>query len=79
MQFNCPIFCEQQLDFRSCLEKKLLLQSKIFSCSAFKVGRIIFLIVCYCRYLAEKGFSVLVDIKTKKRSCLLNETLDDLM
>ena len=30
-------------------------------------------------YLAEKGFSVLVDIKTKKRSCLLNETLDDLM
>ena len=30
-------------------------------------------------YSAEKGFSVLVDIKTKKRSCLLNETLDDLM
>ena len=30
-------------------------------------------------YLAEKRFSVLVDIKTKKRSCLLNETLDDLM
>ena len=29
-------------------------------------------------YLAEKGFSVLVDIKTKK-SCSLNETLDDLM
>ena len=30
-------------------------------------------------YLAEKGFSALVDIKTSKRSCVLNETLDDLM
>ena len=30
-------------------------------------------------YLAEKGFSALVDIKTLKRSCVLNETLDDLM
>ena len=30
-------------------------------------------------YLAEKGFSALVDIKTSKRSCVLNETHDDLM
>ena len=30
-------------------------------------------------YLAKKGFSALVDIKTSKRSCVLNETLDDLM
>ena len=30
-------------------------------------------------YLAEKGFSALVDIKASKRSCVLNETLDDLM
>ena len=30
-------------------------------------------------YLAEKRFSALVDIKTLKRSCVLNETLDDLM
>ena len=29
-------------------------------------------------YLAEKGFSALVDIKTSKRSCVLNETLDNL-
>ena len=30
-------------------------------------------------YLAKNGFSTLVDIKTSKRSCVLNETLDDLM
>ena len=30
-------------------------------------------------YLAKKGFSALVDIKTSKRSCVLNETLNDLM
>ena len=30
-------------------------------------------------YLAEKGTSVLVDIKTKRRSCPLNEILDGLM
>ena len=30
-------------------------------------------------YLAEKEFSALVDIKTSKRSCVFNETLDDLM
>ena len=30
-------------------------------------------------YLAKKGFNALVDIKTSKRSCVLNETLDDLM
>ena len=29
--------------------------------------------------LAEKRFSVLVDITRKKRSCLLNDTVDDLM
>ena len=31
-------------------------------------------------YLAQKGFSALhFDIKTSKRSCVLNETLNDLM
>ena len=30
-------------------------------------------------YLAENGFSVLVDIITKKRSCLLNDTLHNPM
>ena len=30
-------------------------------------------------YLAEKGFSALVDIKTKKRNKLLSGTLDQLM
>ena len=30
-------------------------------------------------YLAEKGFSTLVDIKTKKRNKLLSGTLDQLM
>ena len=30
-------------------------------------------------YLAEKRFSAVVDIKTSKRSCVLNETLDDVM
>ena len=30
-------------------------------------------------YLAEKEFSTLADIKTSKRNCVLDETLDDLM
>ena len=29
-------------------------------------------------YLAEKRFSAVADIKTSKKGCVLNETLDDL-
>ena len=49
------------------------------NCSDLAIQALDILVLNATTYLAEKGFSTLVDIKTNKRNKLLSGTLDQLM